>query len=164
MMVRSSFPWHLSTLVLSLITSTVATPIHLNHHNESTAANCTAQDIVFSACAPELSFPPSLQCATFSVPINWDEPNGEHFNLGLVKLAAPSNSISRIGSLFVNPGDPGAPASQLVAEVASGALQSPLLDTFDLIGLDPRGVGLSKQVECDMNIYAERVSLFPNTQ
>jgi hypothetical protein len=164
MMVRSSFSWHLSTLVVSFITSTIATPFHLNPHNESVAANCTAQSIVFSACAPNLNFPPSLQCATFSVPINWDEPNGEHFDLGLVKLAAPSNSTNRIGSLFVNPGGPGAPASQLVAEVAGGALQSPLLDTFDWIGLDPRGVGLSKQVECDMDIYAERVSLFPKTQ
>lgn len=118
----------------------------------------------FSPCAPELNFQPSLQCATFSVPINWEEPNGEHFDLGFVKLAAPVNSTNKIGFLFINPGGPGAAASQLVALVAGGALQTPLLDSFDWIGLDPRGVGLSKQVECNMDIYAERVSLFPKTQ
>jgi hypothetical protein len=30
--------------------------------------------------------------------------------------------------------------------------------------LDPRGVGLSNQVQCDMSIYAERVSLFPQDE
>jgi hypothetical protein len=32
------------------------------------------------------------------------------------------------------------------------------------VGLDPRGVGLSNQVQCDPAIYAERVSLFPQTE
>ena len=32
------------------------------------------------------------------------------------------------------------------------------------VGLDPRGVGLSNQVQCDPSIYADRVSLFPQAE
>ncbi|KAF1852020.1 alpha/beta-hydrolase [Cucurbitaria berberidis CBS 394.84] len=128
--------------------------------------NSVASSISWSDCPPELGAPKALQCATFSVPIDWDKPYGEHFDLGLVKLpAAPSNNTSKIGSLFINPGGPGGRASELVAQVAMGALQAEeFLASFDIIGLDPRGVGLSKQMECDMSIYAERVSLYPQNE
>ncbi|CAO2650887.1 Nn.00g091840.m01.CDS01 [Neocucurbitaria sp. VM-36] len=84
----------------------------------------------------------------------------------LVKLPAiPSKTTSKVGSLFINPGGPGGRASGLVAQIGMGAIQAEsLLASFDLIGLDPRGVGLSKQIECDMTIYAERVSLFPQSE
>lgn len=128
--------------------------------------NSVAPSILWSACPPDLSAPETLQCATYSVPIDWDEPYGEHFDLGLVKLPAiPSNTTSKVGSLFMNPGGPGGRASELVAQIGSGAIQAEILfERFDLIGLDPRGVGLSKQVECDTSIYAERVSLFPQSE
>jgi len=164
-MMRLFSTLHVSSLFISTLTPfSSAAPTHPSQHKAITSKNRTSHSIIFSSCAPELGFPPNLQCANFSVPIDWDHPDGEHFDLGLVKLAAPANSTTKIGTLFVNPGGPGAPASALVAAVAGGALQSPLLDTFDWIGLDPRGVGLSKQVECDLKIYAERVSLFPTTQ
>ena len=117
------------------------------------------------ACPAELELPETLQCATLSIPIDWDTPYGEHFDLGLVKLpATPSNTTSKVGSLFLNPGGPGGRASSFVATVAGGVFQSDaLFASFDLIGLDPRGVGLSHQVECDVSIYAERVSMFPTS-
>ena len=34
---------------------------------------------------------------------------------------------------------------------------------FDLIGMDPRGVGLSTRVRCDPAVYNRPVSLFPRT-
>lgn len=33
-----------------------------------------------------------------------------------------------------------------------------------LVGLDPRGVGLSSPVQCDADIWNERVSLFPTDE
>lgn len=106
-----------------------------------------------------------MECASFSVPIDWEQPYGNHFELGLVRMPARSNSSSKIGSLFVNPGGPGGRASDIVAGIAAGAVAiGPLGDSFDIVGLDPRGVGLSSQIKCDMSIFAERVSLFPQTQ
>ncbi|KAF1938881.1 hypothetical protein EJ02DRAFT_505139 [Clathrospora elynae] len=96
---------------------------------------------------------------------NWDAPYGEHFDLGLVKLpAVPSSNFTKVGFLFINPGGPGGSAAKLVGKLALGILPAEaLFSSFDIIGLDPRGVGLSSQVQCNMSIYAERVTLFPET-
>lgn len=156
-----------SSVLTSLLSFTSALPTI--QERDSTCfppENSVASEISWISCPPEVQAPEGLECGTYSVPINWDEPYGEKFDLGLVRLPAmASNLTTRIGSLFVNPGGPGGRASKLVKELALGVLPSEiLLGSFDIIGLDPRGVGLSHQVECDLSIYAERISLFPQTQ
>jgi pimeloyl-ACP methyl ester carboxylesterase len=130
--------------------------------------NSTLLSISWTRCPSELGLPSSLECAKFSVPIDWDAPYGEHFDLGLVKLPAiPSNTTSKVGSLFINPGGPGVPASTIVSSMAQGAFQNQtfqLRAAFDIIGLDPRGTGMSHQITCSKEIYAERVSWFPQTE
>ncbi|KAF2734828.1 Diaminopimelate epimerase-like protein [Polyplosphaeria fusca] len=109
----------------------------------------------------------NLQCANLSVPIDWDAPDGDKFNLGMVKLPRPSNSTAkRIGTLFYNPGGPGASAGNDVVWMGGGTIKvsSDILNSFDIIGVDPRGVTRSFPNECDPAIWNERVSLFPKTK
>ncbi|KAK8129519.1 tripeptidyl aminopeptidase [Apiospora kogelbergensis] len=82
----------------------------------------------------------------------------------MVRLAATDPS-RRIGPLFVNPGGPGSFASNAVAILS----QAPHLDPeirarFDIIGLDPRGVGLSTPLRCDAAAYNTPVKFFPETE
>ena len=39
-----------------------------------------------------------------------------------------------------------------------------VLDRFDVIGMDPRGTGTSTPVRCDLNVWNEDVSQFPNDE
>ena len=39
-----------------------------------------------------------------------------------------------------------------------------MLQNYDIIGIDPRGVGMSQPVKCDSRIYNERISSFPTTE
>lgn len=157
---------------LKLLASLLAFPISVQAIQKrasynSSLPNCTASSILWGFCPPQASLPPNLQCASFSVPIDWEHPNGTYFELGLVKLPATgSNStFPRIGNLFLNPGGPGVPASAALAGFASGQLQSNVLfASFDIIAVDPRGVGFSNQVKCDASIYTERMSLFPQNE
>jgi pimeloyl-ACP methyl ester carboxylesterase len=153
-----------SLLIAPLLTGAFAFPT-VHSRGYRSPANSTSS-IAWKTCPAELGFPESLHCGTLTVPIDWDAPHGERFDLGLVKLpATPSNTTSKVGSLFVNPGGPGGSATSFVATIAGGAFQSDaLFASFDLIGVDPRGVGLSHQVECDVSIYAERVSVFPTSE
>jgi pimeloyl-ACP methyl ester carboxylesterase len=85
----------------------------------------------------------------------------------MVRLPRPSNStMKRIGHLFINPGGPGGSAISTVASIAAGGrnVSSELLNSFDIIGVDPRGVGLSAGSQCDPDIWNERVSQFPKTK
>jgi pimeloyl-ACP methyl ester carboxylesterase len=88
----------------------------------------------------------TFECGRTEVPISYDEPQGATLPLFLVR-AVIAGQTDRIGSLVINPGGPGASG----ADAAIGlALTLPLdvLSRFDIVGFDPRGVGLSTPVEC----------------
>lgn len=57
------------------------------------------------------------------------------------------NQRERLGSLLVNPGGPGGSGVNLAAGLVT-ALSDEVLDRFDVVGFDPRGVGLSDPVQC----------------
>lgn len=89
--------------------------------------------------SPELAEEyPGLQCGTFEVPYDYSRPDGKKFTLALQKLPA---SGTKIGTLFANPGGPGAPGRNIwVLPAASASLRQ----SFDLVGFDPRGIGETK--------------------
>jgi pimeloyl-ACP methyl ester carboxylesterase len=98
------------------------------------------QDVAWSDCGQ------SFECATVEVPMDYDDPDGERITLALKRLPsqAPSN---RIGSLLVNPGGPGVSGVEFI-EAAPDTLGQPVLEAFDVVGFDPRGVGESTPVVC----------------
>src|SRR2546423_144622 len=53
--------------------------------------------------------PGAFQCATIAVPLDWSHAaSGAKVQLSLIRLPASGAKSQRIGSLFVNPGGPGA--------------------------------------------------------
>jgi hypothetical protein len=66
-----------------------------------------------SAAVPELDWaacaeaPAPFECATAVVPLDYDKPKGRQITLALSRLPAGDPS-RKIGSLFLNPGGPGA--------------------------------------------------------
>jgi pimeloyl-ACP methyl ester carboxylesterase len=137
------------------------------------SAHAPRSGISWNNCTETPGISRKVQCANLSVPINWDEPEGPTFNLGMVRLLRPPNSTAeRIGYLFINPGGPGNSATATVAKFAEGNpfaeglpnISSDIMDRFDLIGVDPRGVGHSAPLQCDSAIWKERVSQFPKTK
>ncbi|WP_246485911.1 alpha/beta hydrolase [Kribbella qitaiheensis] len=86
------------------------------------------------------------QCATINVPLDYSNPAGKTIELRARKVPARDRT-GKIGTLFVNPGGPGASGQQFAAG-AGFALGPALLRKFDVIGWDPRGVGDSTPVSC----------------
>ena len=83
-------------------------------------------------------------CAQLTVPLDYHHPSGRTIRLSVLKVPA---SGSRIGSLVVNPGGPGAGGTSYAAG-RSAYFGNPLLDHFDIVGFDPRGTGQSSPVDC----------------
>ncbi|MFE7141110.1 alpha/beta hydrolase [Streptomyces sp. NPDC057644] len=82
-------------------------------------------------------------CARLTVPRDYDEPgNGETFVLPVARAAA-GKPDRRIGSLVYNPGGPGAPGVQSLEEGMDEAFGRAARDRFDIVAVDPRGVGAS---------------------
>ena len=88
----------------------------------------------------------SFQCATATVPLDYNQPHGATITLPVVRLPA-ADPAGRIGSLFVNFGGPGTGG---VGELVSLGPRYPdlLRQRFDLVSFDPRGVGGSTPVRC----------------
>jgi len=83
-------------------------------------------------------------CTTFEVPLDYNDPQGERVELSMTKVRARGESI---GSLFVNPGGPGGSAFEY-AKAADFIVTDQVRDVFDVVGVDPRGVGLSETIRC----------------
>ncbi|GAA4720114.1 alpha/beta fold hydrolase [Phytohabitans rumicis] len=85
-------------------------------------------------------------CASYAVPVDHGRPAAGSVSLALLRRAA-DDPAHRIGSLFVNPGGPGGRGTLLPIEL-DGVLPAEVLRRFDVVGFDPRGVGLSAAIRC----------------
>lgn len=89
---------------------------------------------------------PGIDEAMVEVPLDHDDPDGEQIEIYMIRHQA--DPARRIGVLFVNPGGPGYGGS-ILAEQAEFIYGPDLLASFDIIGFDPRGTGLSEpSIDC----------------
>ena len=88
-----------------------------------------------------------LECTTFEVPYDYENPSIGTFILPVTRHLA-NNLSERIGTLFINPGGPGVAALDYVA-YADQIFSKSIIDRFDIIAWDPRGVGQSDpHIDC----------------
>lgn len=121
----------------------------------TTAVSATPTTVT-AAASTSLSPPPvappdwqpcgSLTCASVDVPLDHDDPTGPTISIALVRRAATG---TRLGSVFVNPGGPGASGVDFVAN--GFQLDPETARSYDVIGFDPRGVGASTPVACTLD-------------
>ncbi|USQ79607.1 alpha/beta hydrolase [Ornithinimicrobium faecis] len=84
------------------------------------------------------------ECATLTVPINYEEPDGDTIELSLLRVPAGD---SKQGSLVVNPGGPGGSGVDYATQ-AGLVVSDGVREHFDIVGFDPRGVARSAPIEC----------------
>ena len=86
-----------------------------------------------------------MQCANVKVPLDYKKPGGRAITVAMAKL--PAKGGKPIGSLFINPGGPGS-SGILMLSYVDRAFSKDVIDKYDIIGFDPRGVGSSTPVDC----------------
>ena len=85
-----------------------------------------------------------FECADIEVPFDWDDPAADTVTLGAKRYLS---SGERKGTVLINPGGPGGSGVEFVQYVPF-IFGKPLLEEFDVLGFDPRGVGESSPVTC----------------
>ena len=104
-----------------------------------TLAGYYAQEIDWKSCRQD------FQCATLAVPIDYTKLSTGTFEIALLKYEARTSK--KLGSLIVNPGGPG--GSGVDYAYAAEYIFSPaILDRYDIVGFDPRGVSRSAPIRC----------------
>lgn len=103
-----------------------------------------------------------VQTGSLEVPVDASDPSKGTFDLYLARhLADPDR---RVGSLIVDPGGPGVAGADY-AIYADQVFSDDLLAHFDIIGFDPRGVGLTvPAIDCvdDYDRYYAGVDITPD--
>jgi pimeloyl-ACP methyl ester carboxylesterase len=87
-----------------------------------------------------------LQCGTLVVPLDYAHPAGPTISIAVARHPA-EEPAARIGSLVIDPGGPGVSGINDMSNELS-ALTPQLLDDFDIVLFDPRGVERSDPVTC----------------
>jgi pimeloyl-ACP methyl ester carboxylesterase len=108
--------------------------------------DCTQQIKPLIDGQPGADRPLGFACGRTEVPISYRTRGGPTLPLFLVKVVL-AGQTDRIGSLLVNPGGPGASGADAAISLAL-TMPTDVLQRFDLVGFDPRGVGLSTPVQC----------------
>jgi pimeloyl-ACP methyl ester carboxylesterase len=133
-----------------------AAPLSANATAATTATTGTTagRDAIDWGPCPDFGAPTSdlpsidrLECATVTVPLNYRRPAGETIEVAVSRLPS-TNPAKRRGVLLLNPGGPGGPGLELPVLLADAGVSQSVLDSYDLIGFDPRGVRYSSPVSC----------------
>ena len=154
-------------------TSGPADAVAFAAHTRTTAAAVTPAHTLTAAEAASLvdRVPPPVlhwttcqqtdQCATAELPLDYSHPRGTKIKLALLRIEA-KDPAHRLGTIFVNPGGPGDSARDWAALLPQG-LPRVILDRFDIVGVDPRGVGGSTPIRCFSTKAEEIRTLAPFT-
>ena len=104
---------------------------------------------------------PQARCGRLRVPLDWAAPHGRTIGLAVARRPA-DHPRQRVGTLFFNPGGPGDGGVQYVVQAAR-VFSPALLARFDLVAMDPRGVGASTPIRCGLPVFPAHLTLFPRT-
>jgi pimeloyl-ACP methyl ester carboxylesterase len=125
--------------------------------NDATLQSFYDQQVSWTNCGGR------FECGTLTVPLTYEQPDGQTIELDLVRLPAEDPS-KKIGSLVLNPGGPGGSGIEY-ARAARAVLTGDIIERYDIVGFDPRGVGSSTPIECLTDRQLDRfLDLDPNPE
>lgn len=116
-------------------------PAETSAEGFATAEEYYQQPVDWSDCGG------GFECATVLAPLDWENVSAASpVSLALTRQQATGSE--RLGSLFTNPGGPGASGVDFVTNGIDRAASAELQQAYDVIGWDPRGVNQSDGVQC----------------
>ncbi|MET8318885.1 alpha/beta fold hydrolase [Micromonospora sp. NPDC005189] len=139
--------------VLALVAACTSTPTSEDSEAQPSPAGLEVfyeQKLSFGSCvgydttpAQKKLYVEPFECARLKVPLDYQDPKGTSIQVAVLRLPAQGDPGQRIGSLVLNPGGPGGSGMTQATSFSAAHAKSPLVQRFDVVGFDPRGVGSS---------------------
>ncbi|GAA1594228.1 alpha/beta hydrolase [Kribbella hippodromi] len=142
------------TIAVAVAAMAAATVPGVSRARTVTAAETATpqQGIKWGECDKDVGdgvpLPAGMQCGTLKVPLDYQKPAGRTIDIAVSRLPS-KNPEKRRGIMLTNPGGP-SPGLGYLAFLAAVKMPQAVLDSYDLIGFDPRGMGRSTPVKCDL--------------
>jgi pimeloyl-ACP methyl ester carboxylesterase len=145
--------------VRSVLTAALLVPSATSLVVTGAEAHPPSYDVEWVPCPEPVN---GVECGTLDVPLDWSQPAGETVTVAVARRQA-ENADSREGVLYFNPGGPGDGAVKYVL-AADRFFSATLRERFDIVGMDPRGVGASTPVTCALPVVTATSTLWPRTE
>ncbi|MEU8897663.1 alpha/beta fold hydrolase [Nocardia sp. NPDC048505] len=104
------------------------------------------QELHWKSCDDPRLDPAGARCADVTVPLNYADPAGRTLTVAISRIPA-ADPGQRRGIMMSNSGGPGGPGLDYMIDIGK-ALTPQGRAAYDLIGMDPRGVGRSTPLNC----------------
>ena len=131
--------------LIGLLAIAAASPLSVNCEGNTTVVN-SWQDVPVSV---DLKYTPCFQnysCAYLKVPLDYDNSSAGTTNIAFLKYSSPKQPA--MGDIIFNPGGPGDSGIQEMVDLLP-QLIGILGDSYNIVGMDPRGVNNSgPDVDC----------------
>lgn len=138
------------TIAVALLAATLAPGTASSAPASPGARTATTQAALTWGDCPAAVAAPGLECGLIDVPLDYAEPDGRTIEVAVSRLAS-TDPERRRGVLLTNTGGPGGEGLAYPAGLRDVLkLPQEILDQYDVIGMDPRGVGHSTPVTCDL--------------
>ncbi len=105
----------------------------------SSIQNYYTQELDWKSCYND------YQCTDLLVPIDYEKLSTGTFKISLLKFQ--TTGTRKLGSIVVNPGGPGSSGVNY-AYAAQYIFSTDILNKYDVVGFDPRGVSRSEPIIC----------------
>lgn len=137
--------WAFFSITVALTVAGCTSPMHQSQVPETgpAAAPAGLEDF-YSQTLDWRTCQGGLECAEMTVPLDYDNPDGETIEIAVARAQARGESM---GSVVINPGGPGASGVDMVSYVAGSGGRT-MTSSLDVVGFDPRGVNLSDAIDC----------------
>lgn len=136
--------WFVGAAVIGVLATAVpAVPA------SAAATTAPSPAVTWGVCpGPDVGRDPRQQCATIAVPLDYRNPRGRTIDIAISRI--PAAAGQRRGILLTNPGGPGVPGLDLPSLLPL-LFPAEVLNRYDVIGMDPRGVGASTPISCGIS-------------
>lgn len=117
----------------------------------------------WTSCGTAAGLDPRQECTTLQVPLTYGKPGAGTISLAVSRIRTARPGLRR-GVLLLIPGGPGSPGLDRPSTMVK-RLPSAVLDRYDLVGFDPRGVGRSSPVSCGLaheDLAPSRLKPYPS--
>ncbi|MFE6664258.1 alpha/beta hydrolase [Streptomyces sp. NPDC057697] len=130
-----------ATVAATALTGVMTAPAHAG------TGSASAPTLSWRSCATA-GGPAGQECADLPVPLDYRDPGGPQLSLAVTRVRS-DRPAARRGTLMVIPGGPGSSGVQRVAEKGE-RLARETEGRYDIVSLDPRGVGGSTKASCGL--------------
>ncbi|MGW2049654.1 alpha/beta hydrolase [Streptomyces sp. NPDC001858] len=144
-------------LVVAALTAVVAPTV--TAATPPVAAAPATSSLSWQACGTQ-----GAECASLPVPLDWSRPSAGTVTVAVSRLKA-ADPAQRIGTVFFNPGGPGNAARPWIRDMATQMFPAELRERFDIVGVDPRGIGDSRPlIACEKPTAEMDGGRYPETR